>query len=85
LERYDFSSDKKLFDMLVKNRKALKSIKEHVDECEKRDVRMGIPEGSSVQASDIHTILTGEVASREKFDPKRNIRLSAFYSHPTLS
>ena len=85
LERYDFSSDKKLFDMLVKNQKALKSIKEYVDECEKRDVRMGIPEGSSVQASDIHTILTGDVASREKFDPKRNIRLSAFYSHSTVS
>ena len=85
LERYDFSSDKKLFDMLVKNQKVLKSIKEYVDECEKRDVRMGIPEGSSVQASDIHTILTGEVASREKFDPKRNIRLSAFYSHSTVS
>ena len=85
LESYDFSSDRKLFDMLVKNQKVLKSIKEYVDECEKRDVRMGIPEGSSVQASDIHTILTGQLASREKFDSKRNIHLSAFYSHSTVS
>ena len=85
LASYDFSSDRKLFDMLVKNQKVLKSIKEYVDECEKRDVRMGIPEGSSVQASDIHTILTGQLASREKFDSKRNIHLSAFYSHSTVS
>jgi hypothetical protein len=85
LESYDFSSDKKLFDMLVKNQKALKSIKEYVDECEKRDVRMGIPEGGSVQASDIHTILTGQLPAREKFDSKRNIHLSAFYSHSTVS
>ena len=85
LESYDFSSDRKLFDMLVKNQKALKSIKEYVDECEKRDVHMGIPEGSSVQASDIHTILTGQLAAREKFDSKRNIHLSAFYSHSTIS
>ena len=84
LAGYDFSSDRKLFDMLTKNQKVLKSIKEYVDECEKGAVRTGMPEGSSVQASYIHTILTGQSAPHEKFDSNRNIHLSAFYSHSAL-
>ena len=85
LEGYDFSSDKKLFEMLVKNQKVLNSIKEYVDACEKRDARLRIPEGSSVQASDIHAILTGQSASHENFDSKSNIHLSTFYSYTTLT
>ena len=84
LEGYDFSSDGKLFDMLAKNQKVLKSIEEYVGECEKEAVRTGLPEGSAVHASCIHTILTGQSAPREIFDPRRNIHLSAFYSHSAL-
>ena len=80
LEAYGCSSDARLFDMLTKDREVLNSVKAYVDECSDRDRLNHAPDGTSVEAYHIHTIITGKVGSQEDLDPRRNPHLATIYS-----
>ena len=80
LEAYGCSSDARLFDMLTKDRDVLNGVKAYVDECSDRDRLNHAPDGTSVEAYHIHTIITGKVGSQEDLDPRRNPHLATIYS-----
>lgn len=80
LEAYGCSSDAKLFGMLTKDNAVLNGIKAYIDECSGRDSQYHAPEGTSVEAYHIHTIITGEIGLQSDLDPKRNPHLATFYS-----
>ena len=80
MEAYGCSSDAKLFDMLAKDPEVLGRLALYVDQCERTDGQMGAPEGTSVSAWDIHTIVTGEIGMRQELDPAHNPHLATIYS-----
>jgi hypothetical protein len=83
LESYSYSFDPVLFDMLTKDPAILKNLVEYVEECKKSDAQIGMDAMSltSVNAWDIHVIITGNVGDRQALDPALNPNLATYYSH----
>lgn len=80
LEAYGCSSDPKLFGMLTRTPEVLGDLVWYVGRCVEGDKRMGVPEGTSVAAWDIHTLITGTVGIRQELDPRHNPHLDTCYS-----
>lgn len=81
LEAYDCSSDEKLFDMLTKDHGTLVRLKMYIDDCVESEARHNVPEGMSVAAWDIHTVLTGKVGLQSDLNVLQNPHLSVIYSY----
>ena len=67
LEAYGCSSSAKLFDMIAGDPEVFGPLERYIDDCERRDAHMLVPEGTSVSALEIRAILAGGAGWSEEF------------------